>query len=143
VPAFTARDQDVDVRLGLKVADPRIYIAGSYLWKTNNYGYPKLDGAGFGLEKLPDLDQVFSVYGSAYYYPSVKGTCDVTTCPTGPFSLEYRLLKYQAGIALNIGGKNFPLFLDLGWLGDDGRNKANAPGDFTHNGPYVGLGIHF
>ena len=47
------------------------------------------------------------------------------------------------GGTLNLGGPSIPLFLDFGWLGDDGRNKQFAPGDFNHNGPYVGLGIHF
>jgi hypothetical protein len=142
VPAFTAKDTDVDARLGLKVADPHIYIGVGYLWRTTNYGYPRQNGVGFGLEKLPDLDKVFSVYGSAYYYPSIKGTCGTDVCPTGPFDLQYRVLKYQIGGTLSFGG-SFPVFLDFGWLGDDGRNKTNAPVDFTHNGPYVGLGIHF
>ncbi len=143
VPAFQARDQDVDVRLGLRVIQPRIYIGVGYLWRTNNYGYPREQGVGFGAEKLPDLDQVFSVYGSVWYYPNAKGTCNTDVCPTGPYTLAYNILKYQIGGALNVGGKNFPLFLDFGWLGDNGQNKQNAPVGFTHNGPYVGLGIHF
>jgi len=143
VPAFTAKDMDVDARFGLKVADPHIFIGVGYLWRTNNYGYPRQDGFGFGLEKLPDLNQGFSLYGSAYYYPNAKGTCGTDVCPTGPFDLEYRILKYQVGATVNLGGNSVPVFLDLGWLGDDGRNKSNAPADFTHNGPYVGLGIKF
>lgn len=143
VPAFTAQERDVDARLGLKVVDPRIYIAASYVWRDTNYGYPRQNGVGFGLEKLPDLNQVFSVYGSIYYYPQISGTCDTPSpCPTGPFDLQYRLLKYQAGAALGFG-KNFPVFLDFGWIGDSGTNKVNAPTNFSHNGPYVGLGIHF
>jgi hypothetical protein len=144
VPAFTAQERDVDARVGLRIADPRVYLGVSYLWRNTNYGYPRQNGVGFGLEKLPDLDQTFSVYGGAYYYPSMKGTCGISDgCPTGPFDLEYRLLRYQAGITIAAGHSNFPLFLDLGWIGDDGRNKTNAPSDFTHNGPYVGLGIKF
>ncbi len=142
VPAFTAKDEDVDARLGLKVADPRIYIGVGYLWRTTNYGYPRQNGVGFGLEKLPDLDQTFSIYGSAYYYPNLKGTCDVTTCPTGPYDLEYRFFKYQIGATINVG-KPAGVFLDFGWLGDNGRNKQFAPSNVSHNGPYVGLGIHF
>lgn len=143
VPAFTAKDMDVDARLGLKVADPHIFIGVGYMWRTTNYGYPRQNGVGFGVEKLPDLNQTFSVYGSAYYYPSVKGTCDVTACPTGPFDLAYRILKYQAGVTVDLGGSSVPVFLDFGWLGDKGMNKTNAPVDFSHNGPYVGLGIKF
>ena len=142
VTAFTAKDTDVDGRLGLKVADPRIYIGVGYMYRTTNYGYPKQNGVGFGLEKLPDLDHTFSVYGSAYYYPNVKGTCDTGVCPTGPYDLSYRIFKYQIGGAINFGTPA-GVFLDFGWLGDQGRNKLNAPADFTHNGPYVGLGLHF
>jgi hypothetical protein len=142
VPAFTAKDTDVDVRLGLKVADPHIYIAGSYLWKNTNYGYPRQNGVGFGLEKLPDLNQAFSLYGSAYYYPNISGTCGTDVCPSGPFTWQYRLFRYQIGATVGFGA-NFPVFLDLGFIGDQGRNKQNAPSDYTHAGPYVGLGIHF
>jgi len=142
VPAFTMNEWNGDGRLGLKIADPRIYIGVGYMSHTGNYGYPALNGVGFGLEKLPDLDQAFSLYGSAYYFPSIKGTCDVTVCPTGPFDLSYRMLKYQVGGALNFG-KPAGVFLDFGWLGDRLTNKTNAPVDATHNGPYIGLGIHF
>jgi hypothetical protein len=141
VPAFTVRDYDFDGRLGLKVLDPRIYVGIGYMYRTGNYGYPKLSGVGFGAEKLPDLDQPFSVYGSAWYYPNVRGTCGIDVCPTGPFTLAYTILKYQLGGTFNFGAS--PLFLDFGFLGDRGQNKSNAPSNYTHNGAYVGLGLHF
>ncbi len=144
VPAFTANEWNGDGRLGLKIADPRIYIGVGYMVHTGNYGYPSLNGVGFGLEKLPDLDQSFSVYGNAYYYPSVKGNF---TVPSGPqtgtvFALAYSVLRYQVGATVGFG-KTMPVFLDLGFIGDRGRNKTNAPSDYTHNGGYVGLGIKF
>jgi len=139
VPAFTAREQDFDARLGLKVADPRIYIGVGYLYRTGNYGYPHLQGVGFGAEKLPDLDQNFSLYGSAWYYPNVKGTF---TDPAGnQFNLAYNILKYQIGGTVKFGAS--PVFLDLGWLGESGKNKSNAPSDTSVNGPFIGLGIKF
>ncbi|MDQ6929796.1 MAG: copper amine oxidase N-terminal domain-containing protein [Candidatus Eremiobacteraeota bacterium] len=141
VPFFGARDYDFDGRFGLKVADPRLYIGVGYIYRTGNYGYPRLNGVGFGAEKLPDLDQAFSVYGSAWYYPNVRGTCGTDVCPSGPFTLAYNLFKYQFGGTYNFGAS--PIFLDFGILGDRGRNKSNAPSDFSHNGAYVGLGIHF
>jgi hypothetical protein len=139
VPAFTARDYEGDVRLGLRVFQPRVYVGIGYLWKTGNYGYPRLGGLGYGIEKLPDLDQPFSVYGSAWYYPNTKGTF---TDPSGNnFSLAYNILKYQVG-ATYVFGKS-PLFIEGGWMGDRGTNKTNAPSNYTANGPYVGLGIKF
>jgi len=141
VPAFTARDSDFDVRLGLKVIDPRIYIGVGYMYRTNNYGYPHLGGWGAGVEKLPDLDQTFSIYGSAWYYWNVTGTCGTDVCPTGPYTLAYNVFKYQIGGNIVLG--NSPFFIDLGWLGDRMTNRSNAPIDATHNGGYVGLGLRF
>ena len=139
VPAFTARDYEGDVRLGLRVFQPRVYIGVGYLWKSGNYGYPRLGGLGYGIEKLPDLDQPFSLYGSAWYYPNTKGTF---TDPSGTnFSLAYNILKYQIG-GTYVFGKG-PLFIEAGWMGDRGTNKTNAPVDYSANGPYVGLGIKF
>jgi hypothetical protein len=139
VPAFTAKDTDVDARLGLRVADPRIYIGVGYLWRQTDYGYPKLDGFGFGIEKLPDLDHALSIYGSAWYYPNTKGTF---TDPTGTsYQLAYNFLKYQIGLDWVIG--KGPVFVEGGWQGLRGTNKTNAPVDTSANGPYAGLGIKF
>ena len=139
VPAFNARDTDADVRLGLKVADPRIYIGVGYLWRNNNYGYPRETAFGFGVEKLPDLNQTFSVYGDAYYYPNAKGTF---TDPTGTeYSLAYNILMYNIGVDYVIG--NSPVFIEAGWTGTGGTNKSNAPAGYSENGPFVGLGIKF
>ena len=150
VPAFTARDTDFDGRFGLKIADPRIYIGVGYLHREENYGYPKQNGFGFGIEKLPDLDQPFSVYGSAYYYPSVSGNytfpSDGYTTANGlagtSAKLQHRVLKYQVGGTYSLS-KGSGLFLDFGFLGDSGRGKSLSPSDYTHGAAYLGLGLHF
>ena len=140
VPSFQARDQDFDGRFGLKVIDPRIYVGVGYLYRTNNYGYPKLNAFGYGAEKLPDLNQPFSVYGSAWYYPNAKG--NFTDPGTGlGYTLAYNILKYQVGGTIAFGKS--PVFIDLGYMGLNGKNKTNAPVDFSENGPYLGLGIKF
>ena len=152
-PAFTARQTDLDGRFGLKVADPRIYIGVGYLHRDTNYGYPKQNGFGFGVEKLPDLDQTFSVYGSVYYYPSVTGNY---TYPTDAFTtagglagttgkLTDRFLKYQIGATITLTGakSEFGVFLDGGYLGDSARGKTLSPSDESHNGAYLGLGLKF
>ena len=136
---FQAKDTDVDARFGLKVADPRIYIGVGYLWRQSNYGYPREDGVGFGIEKLPDLNQPLSIYGSAYYYPNAKGTY---TNPNGfQYSLAYNFLKYQVGLDYVLGKS--PIFIDLGFQGLRGTNKTNAPVNLSENGPYAGIGIKF
>jgi hypothetical protein len=148
VPSFTARDTDFDGRLGLKIASPRIYIGVGYLHREENYGYPKQNGFGFGAEKLPDLDQPLSVYGSIWYYPSISGnfTFPAGSVPPGlpPGSVDkfqQRFLKYQVGGTLSLG--NSGLFLDAGFLGDSIKGKNLSPSDASHAGGYVGLGIKF
>jgi hypothetical protein len=136
VPSFTAQENDVDARLGFRIANPRVYIAASYLWENTNYGYPASRGWGFGLEKLPDLDQTITLYGSVYYYPNVYGYY-------GPFQLAYRTLRYQVGADWNFLGPSMPVFLDVGFLGNYATNKNNAPSNTSKYGGYVGLGIHF
>ena len=146
VPSFTARDTDFDGRLGLKIAEPRIYLGVGYLYRAENYGYPKQNGFGFGAEKLPDLDQPISVYGSVWYYPSISGNF---TFPSGaPANLvgttdkfQQRFLKYQIGGTFALGGSG--LFLDAGFLGDTIRGKNLSPSDASHAGGYVGLGLKF
>ena len=139
VPAFTAKDTDVDARLGIKVADPRIYIGVGYLFRSTNYGYPRLNGVGFGAEKLPDLNQALSWFGSAYYYPNTKGNF---TDPSGNvYTLSYNFLKYQIGFDYVFG--NSPIFIEAGWQGLSGTNKTNAPVNYTANGPFAGIGIKF
>ena len=139
VAAFQVRDYDFDGRIGLKVFNPRVYIGFGYLFRTNNAGYPKMSNIGFGLEKLPDLDQVFSVYGSAYYYSNVKGNY---TDPAGNgFQLSYNVLKYQLGVTFSFKGS--PIFIDAGVLGESDRNKLNAPSNASTFAPYAGLGLKF
>jgi hypothetical protein len=135
-------DQDVDVRFAVRVLQPRIYIGVGYLWMSNNYGYPNMQSWGFGGEKLPDLNQPLSFFGSVWYYPNVKGTySNVAAAPINPLSynLAYNILKYQVGVDYVIG--NSPVFIDLGWMGDNWSNKQNAPINRTYNGPFAGLGF--
>jgi len=149
VPSFTARDTDFDGRLGLKIAEPRIYIGVGYLHREENYGYPKQDGFGFGAEKLPDLENPISIYGSVWYYPSISGNFTYPAFPAAPLGFagktdkfQQRFLKYQIGGTLNLG--NSGLFLDAGFLGDTIRGASTvSPSDASHAGGYVGLGIKF
>lgn len=148
VAAFTPAESDADVRLGLRIASPRFYLAVSGFFKSYNYlGYPNLGGVGIGLEKLPDLDQPFSVYGSAFYYPNVSGKYTYPTSSyLGPLSgstatLAYSEWKYEVGGTFNFG--NTGLFLDFGYLAERAVAKTNAPSNTTISSPYVGLGLHF
>jgi hypothetical protein len=147
VTAFQAQESDVDLHLAIKVASPRIYIGvGEYVKSYNYLGYPTLVGVGFGAEKLPDLDQPFSLYGSAFYYPHVSGKYNFATSAfLGSLSgrqidLAYDVWKYEIGGTIALG-KN--LFIDLGYAGEHANAKDNAPTSTEISSPYVGLGLHF
>ena len=145
VPAFQVEDKELDGRLGVQIAKPRIYLAGSYLWRTNNDGSPFLRGAGVGLEKLADLDKPFSVFGSFYYYPSVQGNVyDPSAGVT--YNEQYRFEKYEVGVDYNIpfdAFKKTGVFLEAGYIGDTGINKQFAPVNIQESGVFAGLGVHF
>ncbi|MBV9028287.1 MAG: hypothetical protein JO311_06680, partial [Candidatus Eremiobacteraeota bacterium] len=135
-------DQDADVRFAVRVIQPRIYIGVGYIWMSNNYGYPNMNSWGFGGEKLPDLNQPLSFFGSVWYYPNAHGTyTNVASAPINPLSydLAYNILKYQIGVDWVVG--NSPIFIDLGWMGENWSNKTNAPIGRTYNGPFAGIGF--
>ena len=144
-PVFLAKQSSLDGRLELKVANPRIYVGASYLSTNNNYGYPQLTALGLGLEKLPDLGNGISFFGSAFYYPTASGNYTVMNPASSNFGKGYRqqyqILKYDVGLALS--SAHFPLYLYGGFNGEHYTAKQNAPIGQTHDGPYVGLGVKF
>jgi Copper amine oxidase N-terminal domain len=139
VNPFTVRDTDVDGRLGIGIPVLHLYGVGSYLTQWGDYGYPRLNGFGFGLERLPDLHQVISVYGSVLYYPTVSGT--FTDTLGNQDKLAYEILRYDVGLTLSM--PKGPFFIDFGYVGDHGTGKSNAPSDYAHNALHAGLGLHF
>jgi Copper amine oxidase N-terminal domain len=148
VPRFLAQERDVDVSLGLKVSNPRVYLAASYYGRDYNYlGYPTIKALGFGLDKLPDLDQPWSLYGNIYFYPNTKGTYVGPTSfllgslSGASFNLEYNILRYEVGGTYNIG--KTPLYAEAGFLGDQGYAHADAPAGFSHSGFFIGGGLRF
>jgi hypothetical protein len=144
VPTFNGKDFDFDGRLGFRILKPRIYLVGGYMQRTNNYGYPSETGAGVGLEKLPDLDRVFSFYGSALYYFGVNGNYASSALACGSsspctYNVGYNILKYDIGVSYTFPG--FPIFFEAGFLGDRGWNYNAAPIGFSESGPYAGIGV--
>ncbi len=148
VNGFNARDEDFEGKFGLKILNPRIYIGVGYVYRTDNYGYPAQSGVGFGGEKLPDLDQPFSVYGSAWYYPTISGNFNFPTDPTTVFNgvagqqakLQYTYFKFQGGGTFVLGGG---FFLDAGYTGVSAHGKNYAPSNVSESGPNVGVGLKF
>jgi hypothetical protein len=148
VPAFEAKEDQGTIGLGIKLVDPRIYLSiGGFFQHYNYLGYPNVSGIGVGLDKLPDLENAVSVYGSFWYYPTVGGNYTYPTSTyLGPLSgqtipLRYSVLKFDVGAAIGLGKS--PFYLDLGYSGDRFNGKVNAPSDTTLASPYAGLGLHF
>jgi hypothetical protein len=141
VPQFQAIDGDAGARLGVQLANPRIYVAASYVTTSSNYGYPHFHGFGGGLEKLPDLDKTFSLFGSAYYYPQLQGGFTDPTSGTG-YEVTYRFLQYQAGVTFSPNPKS-GFFLEAGFMGNNISNKNNYPGNGHESGGFGGIGFHF
>jgi hypothetical protein len=145
VPSFSPIDGDVSARLGVKVANPRIYVAAAYMVTSNNYGYPRTHGFGYGVEKLPDLDRTFSFFGSYYYYPENEGSFTDPTTGSN-FLLQYRFQQYQAGIAYNLPFAAFKtggIFFEAGFMGNQSTNKQFLPVNGHESGGFAGFGIHF
>jgi hypothetical protein len=144
VPQFEARDDDFDGRFGLKIADPRIYIGVGYIFRNSNYEGGAFagqeHGIGGGIEKLPDLNQRFSVYFSAYYYPNVQTNNFQNLGGGAQGQVSFRILKYAGGLVFNLADS--PIFIDIGYVGDKVNYKQNGY-NATHGGPQAGLGIHF
>ena len=138
VPSFTAREYDYDVRAGFKVTGPRIYGAVSYLTRGGNLE-PRQHGVGYGIEKLADVDQNFSLHGSVFFYPNVSG--QYTVGGAGSYGLSYREVRYLIGASIQ--PNRSPVFLDAGFLGDRSNVRTDAGVGFNHQGPYVGVGMHF
>ncbi len=138
VPSFTASEYDYDVRAGIKVTGPRVYGAVSYLTRGSNFE-PRERGIGYGIEKLADVDQNFSLHGSVFFYPNVGGA--YTFLGSGTYGVSYREVRYLIGASIQ--PNRSPVFLDAGFLGDRSNVRTDAPVGFNHQGPYVGVGIHF
>jgi hypothetical protein len=144
VPRFSPIDGDVSARLGVKIANPRIYVAAAYMVTENNYGYPRTHGFGYGVEKLPDLDRPLSFFGSYYYYPENEG--NIIDGGGTSYLLQYRFQQYQAGIAYNLPFAAFKtggVFVEAGFMGNQSTNKQFLPANGHESGGFAGFGLHF
>ena len=138
VPGFTVRRTEGEVHLGYKIFSPRVYVGVAWDFNTMNTGYPDMTGIGFGAEKLPDLENTISYYGSYYYYPNTRGTYSGFGVS---LPMQYSLQTYKIGATWSVFK---PVFIEVGYAGNRGNAKANAvlPG-FTNSAAYAGLGIYF
>jgi len=142
-PARNLHETDTDGRIGFRIAWPRIYAVIGYLGKAETLNYPISNGLGIGIEKLPDFEKVWTIYGSGYYYPDLESKFTVFNRTTGVstiYTLTYHVIRYQAGVMIS-PFNNHQAFIDLGVLGDGAHAGNAAPGSQTHIGEYVGAGL--
>jgi hypothetical protein len=112
---------------------------------SNDYGYPRTHGFGYGIEKLPDLDRPLSFFASYYYYPENEGSFIDPTSGTN-FLLQYRFQQYQAGITYNLPFAKFGsagIFFEGGFMGNQSTNKQFLPVNGHESGGFAGFGVHF
>ena len=142
-------DGDASARVGVQVLNPRVYLAGAYLWTSSNYGYPRMTGAGFGLEKLPDLDQTsVSLFGSAYYYPVVQGNFTESgnrferSLPSRIASCNIR--PASPGTRRSVSpNKAASLWKRASWGTQRSTSSSSRPTAITPVARFGGIGIHF
>jgi hypothetical protein len=142
-PVFLARQGTLDTRLEYQIGAPHFYVGASYLHAGNNYGYPQLNAAGVGVEKLPDLRSGLNFFGSTFYYPAVDGTYTITN-PRSPnvgrvYRQRYAAVRYDIGLAYVLARS--PAYLFSGFGGERFGTIQNAPVTQLHVGPYAGLGF--
>ena len=143
VAQFRARQSTIDGRVEYRVTNPNIYVGIGYIQAANSYGIPALHAVGVGVEKLPNMNATWDIYGSIFYYPNANGTLVELTqgsSTASSFKMEYDIYKYDAGIDVNLGTS--PFYLYGGFSGDRYNAKQFAPISQTHAGPYLGLGFH-
>jgi hypothetical protein len=149
VAAFSGKDQNLTGDFGIRIMGnvlPRVYFIEGYMSEWSNYNYPRIGGIGYGLEKLPDLDHVLSVYGRYWYGQNIKGRYPPVAAggvlyPAG--SLAYHLQKYDVGFNWLFAGVSAPVYFDAGFQGEGWHGGITAPSDRLYYGPYAGFGIKF
>ena len=146
VPKLDLSDTSYSANVGIGIAH-KSYLAASFLSANNNYpnsypDVPALHGFGFGVDRLPDLENSTSVYFSVFDYPQVSANYTSPAGLPGPSvsgKIQENLFKYQVGFTAAFGSSG--LFLDTGFLGDLIRGYGLSTGKAEHAGAYIGLGI--
>jgi len=149
VNAFNASDTTTQIGFSTKIAPvERYYVGVGYLFRgTNAPRYPSEGGLGFGIDKLPDVDRAFSLYGNFWLFFNAGGkyTAPATAALGGfsgyPFTVSYRVYTYRLGATFSI--PKTPLYLDLSDVGDRADITSAAPSDATHNALFLGVGLKF
>ncbi len=138
IPAFNVNDYELEAGLGFRIAPDHWYVTADYIYSATNFGDPDLLGGGFGIQKLPDLDRQFSLYGRVNYYPEISNP-HILGAIAG-HALSYHYLKYEVGATWRLP-KSF--FANLAYGCDEHYNRSNAPANASLCGPQVGVGVHW
>ena len=77
-------DQDVDARFAVRVLQPRIYVGVGYIWMANNYGYPNMNGVGFGGREAARSQPHVLVLRERLVLPEREGNASVSVAEPIP-----------------------------------------------------------
>lgn len=115
---------NVEGELGVKLLDPRIYVAASDRTYSES-GLRSINGWGMGVVKLPDLDRRFSVSADLLYYPS--------------FGATYGHQLFSYGVAANALLADYRVFAQLGVQRDQAADPASSA--LRRTTPYLSIGM--
>ena len=139
VPSFTATEYDYDVRAGIKVTGPRIYGAVLVSDARLELRTARSTASATASRSWPTSTRTSRCTAACSSIPNVNGA--YTFGGTGSYGVSYREVRYLIGASIQ--PNHSPVFLDAGFLGDRSNVRTDAPVGFNHQGPYVGLGVHF
>ena len=143
-PGFNGWDNIADVDVGMKIMYPRVYFIEGFAWAWNNWGYPTMDGLGFGLDKIPDFDKSSSWEARWWYSQRQKGTYNTFTTTGGTVipggTLAYRVQKWMLGYEWNASQH---IYWELGVQGQHYSPSISAPSGRNEVGAFVGIGGKF
>jgi hypothetical protein len=130
-----ARDEDIELRAGLKLLDPRIYVGAGYR-HLNGVAGNTANGWGYGVERMPDIDRRFSLAGELWYYPSLG---NAFTKGAQRVSLQYRVLSYGLSITQLLPRDHY--FVQAGIRRDHAIPFSDATGGIDRTTPSLTLGL--
>ena len=140
VPVFTAVDAASEFRLEYQPVRLPVYFGLAYSNASNNYSFPRLEALGIGVELMPNPHQLFSPYGSFYFFPNQTGTYALAN-PNDPNSgsvgSAFRSNELEVGGSLVLPKTYLSL---VGGYYQTTNIRRTGRFNFVRDGPFVGLG---
>jgi hypothetical protein len=139
VPVFTAVNAVSEFRLEYRPWRSPVYVGVAHSNSWNNYGFPRLQATGAGVEAQPSARRVLSPYGSYFFFPNQSGTYPLAA-PTNPRSgavaSAFRVHELLAGLSWALAGS--PVHVVFGYYQTICTRKTGTF-NFSRDGPFIGV----